>query len=188
MSVSRRGFIKLLGAGTACLGLSKLGIDLGPTQAYAAGLKIEGSKEVISICPFCSCGCNTLVHVKEGKIINIEGDPDYPISAGGLCAKGAALKSLHLSPNRVTKPLYRAPGSAKWVEKDWDWMLDKIARKIKDTRDKDFILKNAEGLEVNRVESMFCIGSSQMSNEECAVAHQFLRGLGIVHTDHQARV
>ncbi len=188
MSVSRRGFIKLLGAGTACLGLSRLGIDLGPTQAYAAGLKIEGSKEVISICPFCSCGCNTLVHVKEGKIINIEGDPDYPISAGGLCAKGAALKSLHLSPNRVTKPLYRAPGSAKWVEKDWDWMLDKIARKIKDTRDKDFILKNAEGLEVNRVESMFCIGSSQMSNEECAVAHQFLRSLGIVHTDHQARV
>ena len=71
MSVSRRGFIKLLGAGTACLGLSRLGIDLGPAQAYAAGLKIEGSKEVISICPFCSCGCNTLVHVKEGKIINI---------------------------------------------------------------------------------------------------------------------
>lgn len=188
MSVSRRGFIKLLGAGTACLGLSKLGIDLGPAQAYAAGLKIEGSKESISICPFCSCGCNTLVHVKDGKIINIEGDPDYPISGGGLCAKGAALRSLHVSPNRVTKPMYRAPGSAKWEEKSWDWMLDRIARKIKDDRDKGFILKNADGVEVNRLESVFSIGSSQLSNEECAVAHQFLRSLGIVHTDHQARV
>lgn len=188
MSVSRRGFIKLLGAGTACLGLSKLGIDLGPAQAYAAGLKIEGSKESISICPFCSCGCNTLVHAKDGKIINIEGDPDYPISAGGLCAKGAALRSLHVSQSRITKPKYRAPGSSKWVEKDWDWMLDKIARKVKDQRDKDFVLKNEAGLEVNRLESVFSLGSSQMSNEECSVAHQSLRSLGIVHMDHQARV
>lgn len=188
MSVSRRGFIKLLGAGTACLGLSKLGIDLGPAQAYAAGLKIEGSKEVISICPFCSCGCNTLVHVKDGRIVNIEGDPDYPVSGGGLCAKGAALRSLHVSPNRLAKPLYRAPGSATWEEKDWDWMLGKIARKVKDQRDKDFVLKNADGLEVNRLESVFSLGSSQMSNEECSVAHQSLRSLGLVHIDHQARV
>jgi len=188
MSVSRRGFIKLLGAGTACLGLSKLGIDLGPAQAYAAGLKIEGSKESISICPFCSCGCNTLVHAKDGKIINIEGDPDYPVSGGGLCAKGAALRSLHVSPNRLTKPLYRAPGSAKWEEKSWDWMLEKIARKVKDQRDKDFVLKNETGLEVNRLESVFSLGTSQMSNEECAVTHQMMRGLGVVHMDHQARI
>jgi formate dehydrogenase major subunit len=188
MSVSRRGFIKLLGAGTACLGLSKLGVDLAPAQAYAAGMKIEGAREVISICPFCSCGCNTLVHVKDGRIINVEGDPDYPISAGGLCAKGAALKSLHTSSERLTRPLYRAPGSAKWVEKDWNWMLDTIARKVKDQRDKDFTLKNADGVEVNRLESVFSLGSSQMSNEECAVAHQSLRSLGIVHMDHQARV
>jgi formate dehydrogenase major subunit len=188
MGISRRTFLKATGASAAGLALWRMGIDLSPAQAYAAGLKIEGAKEVISICPFCSCGCNTLVHVKDGKIINIEGDPDYPISAGGLCAKGAALKSLHLSPNRVTKPMYRAPGSAKWEEKSWDWMLDKIARKIKDQRDHDFVLKNAEGLDVNRLESVFALGSSQMSNEECAVAHQSLRSLGIVHMDHQARV
>lgn len=188
MKVSRRGFIKLTGAGAACLTLSRLGLDLGPAQAYAAGLKIEGSKESISICPFCSCGCNTLVHVKEGKIVNIEGDPDYPVSGGGLCAKGAALRSLHVSPERLTKPLYRAPGSDKWVEKDWNWMLDKIAEKVKAQRDKDLVLKNADGVEVNRLESVFCLGSSQMSNEECSVAHQSLRSLGIVHMDHQARV
>jgi formate dehydrogenase major subunit len=188
MKVSRRGFIKIAGAGTACVALTRLGIDLGPAQAYAAGLKIEGSKEVISICPFCSCGCNTLVHVKDGKIVNIEGDPDYPISGGGLCAKGAALRSLHVSENRLTKPKYRAPGSDKWVEKDWDWMLDRIAKKVKEQRDKDFVYKNKDGLEVNRWESFFHLGSSQMSNEECAVAHQSLRSLGAVHIDHQARV
>jgi len=188
MSVSRRGFIKLLGAGTACLGLSKLGIDLGPTQAYAAGLKIEGSKETISICPFCSCCCNVLVHAKDGKIISVEGDPDYPVSGGGLCAKGASLKSLHNSPERLTKPLYRAPGATKWVEKDWDWMMERIARRIKDQRDKDFKAKNASGAVVNRLESVFHLGSSQVTNEEAAVLHQMIRAFGIVHFDHQARI
>lgn len=188
MGISRRTFLKATGAGAVGLALGQLGINLSPAQAYAAGLKIEGCKEVISVCPFCSCCCNTLVHVKDGKIVNIEGDPDYPISAGGLCAKGAALKSLHLSPNRLTKPLYRAPGAAKWVEKDWDWMLDKIARKVKDQRDKDLMLKNASGVEVNRLESVFSLGTSQMSNEECAVTHQMMRSLGVVHMDHQARI
>ncbi|WP_027176333.1 formate dehydrogenase-N subunit alpha [Desulfovibrio aminophilus] len=188
MSITRRTFIKATGAGLAGLALGRLGLDLGPVRAYAAGLKIEGAKEVISICPFCSCGCNTLVHVKDGKIINIEGDPDFPISGGGLCAKGASLKSLHISPERLTKPLYRAPGSDKWEEKDWNWMMERIARRIKDQRDKDFLPKNAAGQLVNRLESVFHLGSSQVSNEEAAVLHQMIRAFGIVHFDHQARI
>lgn len=188
MSVSRRGFIKLLGAGTACLGLSKLGIDLGPAQAYAAGLKTEGCKEFVSICPFCACCCNTIISVRDGKIISVEGDPDYPVSGGGLCAKGAALLTMHVNKHRITKPLYRAPGSTKWVEKEWSWTIDRIARKIKETRDHDFITKDAKGRQVNRLESMFQLGSSQMDNEECALSHQMLRGLGVVHMDHQARI
>ena len=188
MQYSRRGFMKLTGAGVTALSLSQLGFDLKAAESYATTLKIEGAKEVQSTCPYCSCGCQVIMHIKDGKFISSEGDPDYPVSEGSLCPKGASFRALHINDHRITKPRYRAAGSNKWVEKDWNWMLDKIARKIKDTRDKDFILKNAEGLEVNRVESMFCIGSSQMSNEECAVAHQFLRGLGIVHTDHQARV
>ena len=188
MSVSRRGFIKLLGAGTACLGLSKLGFDLGPTQAYAAGLKTEGCKEVISICPFCACCCNTIFSVRDGKIISVEGDPDYPISGGGLCAKGAALLTMHVNKHRITKPLYRAPGSSKWVEKEWSWTIERIAHKIKETRDHDFIKQDAKGRQVNRLESIFQLGSSQMDNEECALHHQMLRGLGVVHMDHQARI
>ncbi len=188
MTMTRRTFIKVTGAGLAGLTLGRFGLDLGPMEAYAAGLKIEGAKETISICPFCSCGCNLLVHAKDGKIINIEGDPDYPVSGGGLCAKGAALRSIHLDAHRLTKPLYRAPGSSEWVEKDWDWMLDRIAARVKETRDCDFMAKNADGLEVNRVESIFHLGSASMSNEECAVTAQFIRSLGVVYFDHQARV
>jgi formate dehydrogenase major subunit len=188
MGISRRTFLKATGAGAVGLALGQLGIDLAPAQAYAAGLKTAGCKEVISICPFCSCCCNTIFSVKGGKIISVEGDPDYPVSGGGLCAKGAALLSMHVNKHRVTKPLYRAPGSAKWVEKDWAWTINRIARKVKDTRDKDFIAKDAKGRGVNRLESVFQLGSSQMDNEECAVFHQMLRGLGVVHMDHQARI
>ena len=188
MTMTRRTFIKVTGAGLAGLTLGRFGLDLGPVEAYAAGLKTEGAKEVISICPFCSCGCNTLFSVRDGKIISVEGDPDYPISEGALCAKGAALLSMHVNDHRLSKPLYRAPGASDWVEKDWDWMLNRIAQKVKESRDKDFIAKNDKGQEVNRLESVFQLGSSQMSNEECAIFHQMLRGLGVVHMDHQARI
>jgi len=188
MYISRRGFIKLTGVGLACLGLPELGFNLRSVKAYAAGLKIEGTKEIISICGFCSCGCNIIMSVKDGRLISSEGDPDYPVSEGALCAKGASFLSMHLNEHRLQKPKYRAPGSDKWEEKDWDFVLDRIARRVKDTRDQDFILKNAAGQQVNRVESIFQLGSSQMDNEECSLAHQMLRGLGVVHMDHQARV
>lgn len=188
MELSRRGFMKLTGAGVAGMSLARLGFDVKPVQAYATGLKIEGAKEVISICHFCSCGCNVLMHVRDGKLINVEGDPDYPVSEGSLCAKGAAMLSMHNNDKRVLKPLYRAPGADKWEEKDWDFVLDRIARLVKDTRDKDFIEKDAQGRTVNRVESIFHLGGSQLDNEECALKHQFFRALGGVYIDHQARV
>ena len=132
MECSRRGFLKLTGAGIVGLTLGQLGLDMKIASAYAAGLKIEGAKESISVCPFCSCGCNFLVHSINDKIVSTEGDPDYPVSEGALCAKGAAMLSMHVGEHRIEKPMYRAPFSDKWEEKDWDWMLDKIARKIKD--------------------------------------------------------
>ena len=188
MKFSRRKFIKLTGAGVASIPLVKLGFDLGGVKAYAAGLKMEGAKEVISVCPFSSVGCHILVHVKNGEMVNTEGDPDYPVSEGALCAKGAAMLSMHEPDHRVTKPLYRAPYSDHWEEKSWDWMLKTIANRVKSTRDSDFKRYNNKGQEVNRVESIFQLGTSQMDNEECALSHQFLRGLGVVHMDHQARI
>ena len=95
---------------------------------------------------------------------------------------------MYTNDHRLKKPLYRAPNSDHWVEKGWDWTLAQIARRVKDTRDKDFILKNAKGQTVNRLDTIFWMGTSHASNEECAVIHQALRGLGVVHMDHQARV
>lgn len=188
MNVSRRGFIKLLGAGTAAYGLSRLGVDVAQAQAYAASLKTAGAKEVVSICPYCSCGCNVIMYVRDGKFISSEGDPDYPVSEGSLCAKGAAFHALHVSEHRITKPLYRAPGATEWVEKDWDFMLSRISQKFKETRDRDFKVKNDKGQVVNRLDSVFHVGSALMDNEECAVTVQALRAMGVFQMDHQARV
>ena len=188
MKSTRRNFLKGFGAGIACLTLGELGFDLSEAQAYVSKLKIEGAKEVVSVCPFCSVCCQVIAHVKDGKLLSTEGDPDFPVNEGSLCAKGASLFSMYSSSHRLEKPLYRAPYSDKWVEKDWEWTLNQIARRVKDARDKDLILKNAKGQTVNRLESIFMMGTSHASNEECAVIHQFARGLGVVHMDHQARV
>ena len=178
----------MVGASVACLTLGQLGFALDKAKAFARSLKIEGAKEVITICPFCSVCCQVIAYVKDNKLIGTEGDPDFPVNEGALCSKGAALFGMYTNKHRLTKPLYRAPYSTKWEEKDWDWMLNTIARRIKDTRDKDFIAKNAKGQVVNRLETICHMGTSHASNEECALIHQAMRALGVVHIDHQARV
>ena len=188
MEFTRRHFLKLAGISAAIVPLSQLGINLTPVRTFAAGMKIDGAREIVSICPFCAVTCHYIAHVKDDKIISTEGDPDYPVSEGALCAKGAAQLSMINSHHRLLKPLYRAPYSDKWEEKTWDWTLSRLARKIKDTRDSDFKELNAKGERVNRVESIFHLGCSIMDNEECSVVHQAARGLGLVHFDHQARI
>ncbi len=188
MEVTRRRFLQMTGLGIASIPLASLGLNLNGVAAYAAGFKLEGAREVISVCPFCSVACHIIVHVKNGEMVSTEGDPDYPVSEGALCAKGAAMLSMHKPDHRVTRPLYRAPFSDHWEEKSWDWMLHQISRRIKDTRDLGFVRYNEKGQEVNRADNLFHLGASQMDNEECALSHQFLRSLGVVHMDHQARI
>ena len=193
MNINRRQFIQAAGTGAACLSLthclpmSQMGLNPAPVKGYASSLKIEGAKEVFSICPFCSVSCHVISYVKDGKLVSTEGDPDYPINEGALCAKGASMLTMTRNEHRLTKPLYRAPGSTQWEEKSWEWTLEQIADRTKKVRDKDLILKNEKGQAVNRLESMFFIGTSHADNEECAIAHQLARSLGIVHLDHQAR-
>lgn len=188
MKFTRRELLKITGAGAGAITLGSLGINYLVTESYAKDLKIKGAKEVESICPFCAVSCRFIAHVKGGKVVSTEGDPGYPISEGSLCAKGATMNSMVNSDHRVLKPMYRAPFSEKWEEKSWSWMIDRLANKIKETRDKTFIEKNAEGQVVNRLESMFHMGSSQMSNEEASIVVQAMRAMGIVYIDHQARI
>ena len=188
MKYTRRDILKIAGAGAGAIALGGLGVNYLVTESYAKKLKIKGAKEVISICPFCSVSCGFIAHVKGGEVVSTEGDAGYPVSEGALCAKGATMLSMINSEHRVLKPLYRAPYSDKWEEKIYGWMVEKVARRIKDTRDKHFVTKNAAGQVVNRLDAMFHAGSSQMSNEEASIVVQAQRALGIVNIDHQARI
>jgi len=195
MQLSRRQFLKSVGltvAGGMCL--PSLGIDLQPVHAKVADLektdKIKAATNTTTTCCYCSVGCGLICSTDvSGNIINLEGDPDHPITDGALCPKGMNLKETGASnEHRLKKVLYRAPYSDKWEEKEWDWALDRMARKIKDARDADFIATNASGQIVNRVESLAFHGSSNVNNEECFMMYGFARSLGLVYLDHQARV
>ena len=121
MDISRRAFFTTAAAsaaGTALGGLAGFGASLAPAVARAEELRIKNAKTVPSLCPYCSVGCATLVHVTDGKITNIEGDPRSPHNEGSLCPKGAATFQLHINPNRLTKVLHRSPGATDWEV--WD--------------------------------------------------------------------
>jgi formate dehydrogenase major subunit len=195
MTINRRDFLK--GSGKVFAGgvaLSALGIDVKPIRVHAKKLekmeKIKKSVQSTTTCCYCSCGCGLISSTdSNGNIFNIEGDPDHPINEGALCAKGANLKETSASNEyRLKDVLYRAPNSDKWEKKDWDWTIDRIARKIKDARDADFIATNQLGQPVNRLETVAFHGSSNVNNEECFMMVSMARSLGLVYVDHQARV
>ncbi len=185
MDVSRRGFLKISGA---VLAASGIGISLKPVSAYAKPLKIQYAKETTTICPYCSVGCSIIVSARDGKVINTEGDPDSPINRGSLCSKGGSIYQMAVNKNRLDKPLYRAPYSTEWKEVKWEWALDKIAENVKKSRDKSFKVLNEKGETVNRTEGIASVGSAAMDLEECYTYQKFLRGLGLVYIEHQARI
>jgi formate dehydrogenase major subunit len=185
MELTRRSFLKI---SSGALLLSSLGLNLEPSKAYAAELRTKGAKETTTICPYCSVGCSIIVSVKEGKVINTEGDPDSPINEGTLCPKGASIYQMANNPYRVTEPLYRAPGATEWKKVSWDWALDRIAMLFKKTRDKYFIAKNDKGQVVNRVDAIAHVGSAALDNEECYLLSKLLRSWGLVYIEHQARI
>ena len=191
MDVTRRHFIQISGATAAGLAVSGLGFDLRPVKAHAQMLKTKYAKETTSICPYCAVGCGVIVHTSkkgDGRVINIEGDPDHVINRGTLCSKGASLAQLTENDQRITEPMYRAPYSREWTTVSWDWALTEIAKRIKATRDASFEGKNAKGQVVNRTTAIASVGSAAMDNEECWIYQALMRALGLVYIEHQARI
>ena len=191
MDVTRRHFIQISGATAAGLAVSGLGFDLRPVKAHAQMLKTKYAKETTSICPYCAVGCGVIVHTSkkgDGRVINIEGDPDHVINRGTLCSKGASLAQLTENDQRITEPMYRAPHSREWTTVSWDWALTEIAKRIKATRDASFEGKNAKGQVVNRTTAIASVGSAAMDNEECWIYQALMRALGLVYIEHQARI
>src|SRR6478752_5113782 len=128
------------GTGMTLGTLAGLGLDLKPARAAAEAMRtrLHGAREFASVCPYCAVGCGQIISVRDGRIVNIEGNPDSPISRGTLCPKGSATYQLAVNPNRLTKVKYRAPHATEWTEKPLDWAMDRIAELMKKTRDDTF--------------------------------------------------
>jgi len=191
MSLTRKEFLRITGVTTSGLVLAKLGLldFLGPSQAYAAQTaKVKYGKDTTSICPYCGVGCGVIVTSLGNKVINIEGNPDHPVNEGALCSKSSSLYQTANNELRMRDVLYRAGGADKWEKVDWNWAIGRVAEKIKDTRDKNFIEEDAKGNLVNRLEALGVIGGSALDNEEAYLATKLSRALGVVHLETQARI
>lgn len=199
MDISRRGFLKASGFTFASMMAYTL-TDQSVAYAFSPNgeWKLVNTDEYTNICCYCSGGCGSICSVRDGELINLEGDTDHPINQGGLCPKGATMFQLRNvvddktrkiipNPNHVTTPMVRRPGKDQWEEISWEEAIKEIARKAKDTRDKGFVETDG-GVTVNRCESMASLGGSQQNCEEEYLIHKFVRGQGIVAIDNQARV
>ena len=197
MDLSRRGFVKLTGAGLAASGVGALGFGVSG-DAVAASVrpfKLARASETRNTCTYCSVGCGILIYSlgdrsknARSAIMHIEGDPDHPVNRGTLCPKGSALLDIVHSPTRLTVPKYRAPGSKEWKPVSWDFALDRIATLIKQDRDKNFIAKNQAGQTVNRWTSTGMLAASASSNETAYATWKVARSFGMLVFDNQARV
>jgi formate dehydrogenase major subunit len=191
LQLTRRDLLKLGATGTGAVGV--LGFDLTPAIAAKQELRIAGAKEVHSLCPYCAVGCAVVAYTRQdakghSQLLQIEGDPDSPVNEGRLCTKGATAMQLAVSSRRVAKPLYRAPGSDQWQEISWDQMLDRLAQRIKESRDATFVTQDAKGNTVNRCDGIAFAGGATFSSEEGYFAAKLMRTLGVVHIEQQARV
>jgi formate dehydrogenase major subunit len=194
--LSRRRLLGRSLAGTALSALAALGVDLRPAQARAWALRIAEAKQYGSVCPYCAVGCDTMVYIKDGAIVDIEGDPNSPINQGTLCPKGAAIYQLHVNPNRLTQVLHRAPGATSWEVIGLEEAMDMVAERVKQTRDETFQevyeTTNADGEPVEKIQmatlSIFSLGGATMDNEWNHVQQKLMRGLGVVAIENQARI
>ncbi|SMC35223.1 Molybdopterin oxidoreductase [Sporomusa malonica] len=182
MTLSRRQFIKLSVSTVTVLSAS---LPFEAEKARAAGydLKLRDAKENPSICHFCAGGCGLIVHVRDGKVINIEGDPDNPTNKGSLCPKALACIQVRENPVRPLKPLYRAPGAKEWQPISWDEAIERIAQKIKEVRDTTWINDGT-----NRTDALGMLGSAEVDNEESYLLTKFMRTMGSTYIEHQARI
>jgi formate dehydrogenase major subunit len=189
-TVTRRDLLRLTMRGSAGLALGGL-LDVSAARAATRELKLAEISEFTTSCNFCSCGCGMIAAVRDGKLISMEGDFDHIVSRGSLCVKGISMFATHASPKRLTKPLYRAPGSDRWEEMEWKDAAEKIARKIHKIRNETWIATEKLGdkdVPVNRTDAIAFLGGAQNTNEECYIFQKASRLLGIPWVEHQARL
>ena len=195
MEMTRRDFFKASAAGGAAVAWGSFGLDLAPAYAETTQLKISRATEVRTICPYCAVGCSMIAYrVGDGALnvkptlVHIEGDPDSPVNGGTLCPKGASTLQLAVNQNRMLRPRVREAGATEWKDIEWNDALDRLARHMKDSRDKKTVLSDKTGLEVNRNEGFGFVGGATITSEEGYLTAKFFRALGCVYLEQQARV
>ena len=189
-SITRRELLKLTAGGGVGLALGGL-VDLSAVRAAAQQLKLTSVSEFTTSCNFCSCGCGMIAAVRNGKLITMEGDYDHIVNRGSLCVKGISMFATHTSPNRLTTPRYRAPGSDHWEEISWEDAIARFAQKIRTTRDATWIATEKvddKEVPVNRTDAIGFLGGAQNTNEECYLFQKAARLLGLAYVEHQARL
>ena len=195
MDMNRRQFFRVSGAGLAASSLVALGFSPTAALAETRQYKLAAATETRNNCTYCSVGCGLLMYSLGdrarnalGDIIHIEGDPDHPVSRGSLCPKGAGLLDFVHSPDRLTYPEVREPGTSEWKRISWDEAMTRIAGLLKADRDANFIPTNAAGQTVNRWLTTGMLAASASSNEAGYITHKVMRSMGILVFDNQARV
>jgi formate dehydrogenase major subunit len=195
MNMNRRQFFKVCSAGLTGSSIAVMGFSPTAALAEVRTFKLARATETRNICPYCSVSCGVLIYStgdrsknSQSEIIHIEGDPDNPVNRGTLCPKGAGLRDMIQSKDRLKWPEVREAGSNTWKRISWNEALDRIAVHMKADRDANFITQNADGLTVNRWPTMGMLVSSASCNEAGYLTVKTLRSLGVTALDTQARI
>lgn len=143
---------------------------------------------VKSICPYCAVGCGQNIYVKDEKIVQIEGDPDSPISRGRLCPKGSASEQLVNSPTRATRVLYRAPYATDWTSLGLDEAVDMIADRVIESRRRTWQDSDDQGRPLRRTMGIASLGGATLDNEENYLMKKLYTALGAIQIENQARI
>jgi formate dehydrogenase major subunit len=193
--MNRRQFFRICAAGMGSSSVVGLGMSPGAALAEVRAFKLSRTTETRSTCPYCSVSCGVIMYTLgdkaknvKSRIIHIEGDSDHPVNRGTLCPKGAGLLDFVHSPNRLTHPEVREPGTKEWKKISWDEAMTRIAKRLKDDRDANLIEKNDKGITVNRWNTTGLLVSSASANESGYLTVKMARGLGLVSLDTQARI
>jgi formate dehydrogenase major subunit len=157
------------------------------TRAKVA--RTETADRVVkSICPYCAVGCGQRVYVKDEKVVQIEGDPDSPVSRGRLCPKGSASEQLVNSPGRQTAMLYRRPYGTEWERLDVDQATDMIVDRLLDTRARTWQDRTDDGTVVRRTLGFAGLGGATLDNEENYLIKKLFTAAGAIQIENQARI
>jgi len=143
---------------------------------------------VQSVCPYCAVGCGQRVFVKDEKVVQIEGDPDSPISRGRLCPKGSASEQLVNAPGRQTKVLYRAPHAQDWQQLDLDTAIEMVADRFLEARRNKWQQDDEHGRPLRRTMGIAGLGGATLDNEENYLIKKLFTAAGAIQLENQARI